>query len=76
MFKGFAQSTAFAIACHAKVDLAQSMARVLGPQGIHVAQRTIDFPDIVELPGYKAMNGVQRCQPKRVRVYARTSQLA
>lgn len=40
--KGFARSAAFAMACHAKSGLAQSMARELGPQGIHVAQIPID----------------------------------
>lgn len=40
--KGFAQSAAFAMACQAKTGLAQSMARELGPQGIHVAQVPID----------------------------------
>ena len=40
--KGFPQSGAFAMACHAKDGLAQSMARELGPQGIHVAQIPID----------------------------------
>ena len=40
--KGFPKSGAFAMACHAKAGLAQSMARELGPQGIHVAQIPID----------------------------------
>ncbi|MGH8713170.1 MAG: SDR family oxidoreductase [Casimicrobiaceae bacterium] len=40
--KGFALSGAFAMACHAKSGLAQSMARELMPQGIHVAQVPID----------------------------------
>ncbi len=40
--KGFPRSAAFAMACHAKEGLAQSMARELGPQGIHVAQIPID----------------------------------
>ncbi len=40
--KGFPRSAAFAMACHAKKGLAQSMARELGPQGIHVAQIPID----------------------------------
>lgn len=40
--KGFPRSAAFAMACHAKDGLAQSMARELGPQGIHVAQIPID----------------------------------
>ena len=35
--KGFAKSGAFAMACHAKSGLAESMARELMPQGIHVA---------------------------------------
>jgi len=40
--KGFPMSGAFAMACHAKSGLAQSMARELGPQGIHVANVPID----------------------------------
>jgi NAD(P)-dependent dehydrogenase (short-subunit alcohol dehydrogenase family) len=40
--KGFPQSGAFAMACHAKAGLAQSMARELMPQGIHVANVPID----------------------------------
>jgi NAD(P)-dependent dehydrogenase (short-subunit alcohol dehydrogenase family) len=40
--KGFARSGAFAMACHAKAGLAQSMARELGPEGIHVAHVPID----------------------------------
>jgi NAD(P)-dependent dehydrogenase (short-subunit alcohol dehydrogenase family) len=40
--KGFPLSGAFAMACHAKRGLAQSMARELMPQGIHVAQVPID----------------------------------
>jgi NAD(P)-dependent dehydrogenase (short-subunit alcohol dehydrogenase family) len=40
--KGFPSSGAFAMACHAKSGLAQSMARELMPQGIHVAQVPID----------------------------------
>ncbi len=40
--KGFPASGAFAMACHAKAGLAQSMARELMPQGIHVAQVPID----------------------------------
>ncbi len=40
--KGFARSGAFAMACHAKAGLAQSMARELGPNGIHVAHVPID----------------------------------
>ena len=40
--KGFAKSGAFAMACHAKSGLAQSMARELGPKGIHVAHVIID----------------------------------
>jgi len=35
--KGFPSSGAFAMACHAKTGLAQSMARELMPRGIHVA---------------------------------------
>lgn len=41
-FKGFPLSGAFAMACHAKSGLAQSMARELMPQGIHVANVPID----------------------------------
>jgi NAD(P)-dependent dehydrogenase (short-subunit alcohol dehydrogenase family) len=40
--KGFAFSGAFAMACQAKSGLAQSMARELMPQGIHVANVPID----------------------------------
>jgi len=40
--KGFPLSGAFAMACHAKSGLAQSMARELMPQGIHVAVVPID----------------------------------
>ena len=41
-FKGYPKSGAFAMASHAKSGLAQSMARELGPQGIHVAHIPID----------------------------------
>jgi NAD(P)-dependent dehydrogenase (short-subunit alcohol dehydrogenase family) len=40
--KGFPSSGAFAMACHAKSGLAQSMARELMPQGIHVTNVPID----------------------------------
>ncbi|HEY2483414.1 MAG TPA: SDR family NAD(P)-dependent oxidoreductase [Caulobacteraceae bacterium] len=40
--KGYPQSAAFAMTCHAKSGLAQSMARELMPKGIHVAQVPID----------------------------------
>jgi NAD(P)-dependent dehydrogenase (short-subunit alcohol dehydrogenase family) len=40
--KGFALSGAFAMACQAKSGLAQSMARELMPEGIHVANVPID----------------------------------
>ena len=40
--KGCPLSAAFAMACHAKAGLAQSMARELMPQGIHVATVPID----------------------------------
>lgn len=40
--KGFPASGAFAMACQAKTGLAQSMARELMPQGIHVANVPID----------------------------------
>jgi NAD(P)-dependent dehydrogenase (short-subunit alcohol dehydrogenase family) len=40
--KGFPSSGAFAMACHAKSGLAQSMARELMPQGIHIANVPID----------------------------------
>lgn len=40
--KGFPQSGAFAMACHAKAGLAQSMARELMPEGIHVINVPID----------------------------------
>lgn len=41
-FKGYAKSGAFAMASHGKAGLAQSMARELMPQGIHVAHVPID----------------------------------
>src|SRR5712671_1150694 len=40
--KGFPLSGAFAMACHAKAGLAQSMARELMPEGIHVANVPVD----------------------------------
>jgi NAD(P)-dependent dehydrogenase (short-subunit alcohol dehydrogenase family) len=40
--KGFAKSAGFAMACQAKSGLAQSMARELMPQGIHVSNIPID----------------------------------
>jgi NAD(P)-dependent dehydrogenase (short-subunit alcohol dehydrogenase family) len=40
--KGFPSSGAFAMACHAKSGLAQSMAREMMPQGIHIANVPID----------------------------------
>jgi NAD(P)-dependent dehydrogenase (short-subunit alcohol dehydrogenase family) len=40
--KGYPLSSAFAMACHAKGGLAQSMARELMPEGIHVANVPID----------------------------------
>ncbi|HEX7943820.1 MAG TPA: SDR family oxidoreductase [Phenylobacterium sp.] len=40
--KGFPTSGAFAMACQAKSGLAQSMARELMPQGIHIANVPID----------------------------------
>src|SRR4029450_13687611 len=40
--KGFPLSGAFAMACHAKAGLAQSMARERMPQGIHIANVPID----------------------------------
>lgn len=40
--KGFPASAAFAMACHAKTGLAESMARELMPQGIHVVNVPID----------------------------------
>ncbi len=40
--KGYPKSGAFAMACHAKAGLAQSLARELMPQGIHIAQVPID----------------------------------
>jgi NAD(P)-dependent dehydrogenase (short-subunit alcohol dehydrogenase family) len=40
--KGFPLSGAFAMACQAKSGLAQSMARELMPQGIHIANVPID----------------------------------
>ncbi len=41
-FKGYPKSGAFAMACQAKSGLAESMARELMPEGIHVAQLPID----------------------------------
>lgn len=41
-FKGYPQSGAFAMASHGKSGLAQSLARELMPQGIHVAHVPID----------------------------------
>lgn len=40
--KGFANSAAFAMACQAKAGLAQSLARELMPQGIHVIHVPLD----------------------------------
>jgi len=40
--KGYPKSGAFAMASHGKSGLAQSMARELGPEGIHVAHIPID----------------------------------
>ena len=40
--KGFPKSGAFAAACHGKAGLAESIARELMPQGIHVANCPID----------------------------------
>ncbi len=40
--KGYPRSGAFAMSCHAKAGLAQSMARELNPQGVHVAHVPID----------------------------------
>jgi NAD(P)-dependent dehydrogenase (short-subunit alcohol dehydrogenase family) len=40
--KGYPRSGAFAMACHAKAGLAQSIARELMPQGIHVVNVPID----------------------------------
>lgn len=40
--EGYPKSAAFAMSCHAKSGLAQSMARELMPQGIHVAHIPID----------------------------------
>lgn len=41
-FKGYPMSGAFAMACQGKAGLAESMARELMPQGIHVAHVPID----------------------------------
>ena len=40
--KGYPASGAFAMACHAKSGLAESLARELMPQGVHVANVPID----------------------------------
>ena len=41
-FKGYPRSGAFAMACQAKSGLAESMARELMPEGIHIAHVPID----------------------------------
>ena len=41
-FKGYPKSGAFAMACQAKSGLAESMARELMPEGIHIAHVPID----------------------------------
>ena len=41
-FKGYPRSGAFAMACHGKLGLAESMARELMPKGIHIAHVPID----------------------------------
>ncbi|MFP6781825.1 MAG: SDR family oxidoreductase [Gammaproteobacteria bacterium] len=41
-YKGYPKSGAFAMSCHGKTGLAQSMARELMPQGIHIAHAPID----------------------------------
>ena len=41
-YKGYPKSGAFAMSCHGKTGLAQSMARELMPKGIHVAHVPID----------------------------------
>ena len=41
-YKGYPRSGAFAAACHGKAGLAESMARELMPQGIHIAHAPID----------------------------------
>ena len=41
-YKGYPRSGAFAMACHGKTGLAQSMARELMPKGIHIAHAPID----------------------------------
>ena len=56
--KGFPSSSAFAMACHAKSGLAQSMARELMPQGIHVANVPIDAA--VGLPQEDGTRGHRR----------------
>jgi NAD(P)-dependent dehydrogenase (short-subunit alcohol dehydrogenase family) len=48
--KGFPRSGAFAAASHGKSGLAESMARELMPQGIHVAQIPIDAAIGIEQP--------------------------
>jgi NAD(P)-dependent dehydrogenase (short-subunit alcohol dehydrogenase family) len=50
--KGFPSSGAFAMACHAKSGIAQSMARELMPQGIHIANVPIDAmaPALTDAP--------------------------
>ena len=51
-FKGYAKSGAFAMACHAKAGLAQSMARELMPQGIHMSHM---FPSMQLSVGHSLM---------------------
>ena len=73
--KGFPLSGPFAMACHAKSGLAQSMARELMPQGIHVANVPIDAAIGWNLGGWdpRASAGGNHCrrQHGRPRPYRR-----
>ena len=56
--KGFPRSSAFAAASQGKAGLAESMARELMPQGIHVAQVPIDAAIGWEQPDGSRTNGL------------------
>ena len=67
--KGYAQSAPFAMAKFALRGLAQSMARELAPQGIHVAHFVIDGsirnPGRVEPPDKPGFDARSRCDRRR-----------
>ncbi|EOD33901.1 hypothetical protein EMIHUDRAFT_351545 [Emiliania huxleyi CCMP1516] len=56
--RGAASFSAFAAAMHAKRALAQSLARELGPQGVHVAHVVIDGP--VDTPFVRQLLGEEK----------------